>query len=80
MTTHTKRDWVWTTALEEATTADEFSVQDIQTACGRQAPSERTVRDVLTTMADQDWLAKTINPSNGVRRYTTGTKLDAITE
>lgn len=54
MTQHTARDSVWNLALRQAT--DGESVTPKWLAENTDA-SERTARDVLTTMADYGWLA-----------------------
>lgn len=75
MATHTKRDVVWSAALELATAGGAFSIRDVDRTCEDDLPSERTVRDVLTTMADEEWLAKDTRATDGKRLYRAGPRI-----
>ena len=80
MATHTKRDRVWTVALELACRMDEFAVSDVFAEQSVDDPAKRTVRDVLMTMAAEDWLQKTTAAEDGRRLYGAGEKLDEAAE
>lgn len=55
MTTHTKRDLVWSAALQLAATG-KFDVEDVLRVAELDDASERTGRDVLATMTDMGHL------------------------
>lgn len=76
MATHTKRDRIWSTALLLACRTERFALSDVYAECDAGEPAERTVRDVLTTMADEDWLEKHTAPDDGQRLYSAGPGLD----
>ncbi|WP_459192731.1 hypothetical protein [Halosimplex sp. J119] len=80
MATHTKRDRVWTAALQLASRTDEFSTADVYAETDGDDPAERTVRDVLTTMAAEEWLCKHTAPEDGRRLYSAGPKLGDAAE
>jgi hypothetical protein len=64
MVKHTARDKVWceamTLAFEHKATGDPITMRRIRgrLILGDGPPSDRTIRDVLNTMADQHWLCK----------------------
>ncbi|WP_123539010.1 hypothetical protein [Halosimplex salinum] len=76
MATHTKRDRIWNAALQLACRMDEFAVSDVYLEVDVDDPAERTVRDVLTTMAAENWLLKETAAEDGRRLYRAGPKLD----
>lgn len=76
MARHTKRDRIWDAALRLASRVDEFAVSDVRVESGVDEPAERTVRDVLTTMAAEGWLRKHTAAADGRRLYSAGPKLD----
>jgi len=81
MATHTKRDRIWDAGLQLASQLDEFAVSDVRVETDLGDPAERTVRDVLTTMAAREWLEKHTAAADGRRLYSAGPKLDeAATE
>lgn len=51
MTTHTKRDLIWSAALELAATG-KFDLDDVLAFADLDDASRRTARDVLATMTD----------------------------
>ena len=78
MTKHTKRDRVWNAALNLGWNRDVFALSDVMDAADLPSESERTARDVLTTMAEMGVLTA-VSGSDGaitrltVRRWTFGT-------
>ena len=63
MVKHTGRDKVWCEAMRMAIEYKQFgehpvSVKVLENILPSDAPSGRTIRDVLNTMADQGWLSK----------------------
>ena len=58
MTKDTKRDRVWSAALTKAFAGRNFSVGDVRERAGLDESSDRTVRDVLNTMVETEWLEK----------------------
>lgn len=57
MTKHTKRDKIWNAALTLGDTG-KFTIEDTMRVADIDTSSERTTRDVLTTMVEMGWLEK----------------------
>lgn len=57
MTKRTRRDEIWHCALQCALTGERFKLDRIQKMITSEV-SRRTVRDVLNTMVEYDWLSK----------------------
>jgi len=74
MVTNTKRDRVWNAALELAENRETFALDDVYATCDATDLSDRTMRDVLTTMAELDWIEKRVDPTDGRRQYARGRK------
>jgi len=76
MAKNTLRDRVWNRALILATRGDHFEVKHIRNYILSDEGSDRTIRDVLNTMVENEWLEKESRQSHEWRQ---GPKLKHMT-
>ena len=73
MTRNTTRDEVWNQALSVAIGGGSFQVKHIRNSILADEGTDRTIRDVLNTMVEMEWLEK---ESKHGHKWRAGPKID----